>query len=310
MPWVGPHRTRTRSTSCAACGLTGAKEGCAEGECGACSVLVARPAVGADGEDAGTEWTAINACLVPAAALDGQEVVTAEGLGAPDALHPVQQEMAVRGGSQCGYCTPGFVCSMAAEFYREAAAPAIRPRRLRSTGNGHAVPRRSDEHADGDHEHGPNGFDLHALSGNLCRCTGYRPIRDAAYALGDPADDDPLAARRAEPAPPPAHDQAAGRARRLRPPGRPGRGAATCSPSTRTPSSSPAPPTGASRSTSAAPGRRSSSPSTGCRSCASSTVGDDDVEIGAALTLTRGRAPARPAGCRCWTSCSRSSPPG
>src|SRR5262245_48581835 len=78
-------------------GLTGAKEGCAEGECGACSVLVARP----DGADA-TQWTAINACLVPAASLDGQEVVTAEGLGAPDALHPVQREMAVRGGSQCG----------------------------------------------------------------------------------------------------------------------------------------------------------------------------------------------------------------
>ena len=98
-----------------ACGLTGAKEGCAEGECGACSVMVARPA--ADGSEA-TEWTAINSCLVPAATLDGQEVVTAEGLGAPDALHPVQHEMAVRGGSQCGYCTPGFVCSMAAEFYR------------------------------------------------------------------------------------------------------------------------------------------------------------------------------------------------
>ena len=94
-------------------GLIGAKEGCAEGECGACSVLVARP----DGAGA-TQWTAINACLVPIAALDGQEVVTAEGLGTPDRLHPVQHEMAVRGGSQCGYCTPGFVCSMAAEFYR------------------------------------------------------------------------------------------------------------------------------------------------------------------------------------------------
>ncbi len=94
-------------------GLTGAKEGCAEGECGACSVMVARP----DG-DSGTQWTAINACLVPVAALDGGEVVTAEGLGTSEALHPVQQELAVRGGSQCGYCTPGFVCSMAAEFYR------------------------------------------------------------------------------------------------------------------------------------------------------------------------------------------------
>src|SRR6188768_3531126 len=72
------------------CGLTGAKEGCAEGECGACSVMVARPAP--DGSEA-TEWTAINSCLVPAAALDGQEVVTAEGLSpmsgrAPEHLHP------------------------------------------------------------------------------------------------------------------------------------------------------------------------------------------------------------------------------
>src|SRR6186713_2268831 len=96
------------------CGLTGAKEGCAEGECGACSVLVARP----DGDR--SRWTAVNACLVPALALDGQEVVTAEGLGTPDDLHPVQREMADRGGSQCGYCTPGFVCSMAAEYYRSA----------------------------------------------------------------------------------------------------------------------------------------------------------------------------------------------
>ena len=64
------------------------------------------------------EWTAINACLVPAAALDGQEVVTSEGLGSPDDLHPVQREMAVRGGSQCGYCTPGFICRMASEYYR------------------------------------------------------------------------------------------------------------------------------------------------------------------------------------------------
>src|SRR3954453_23622128 len=85
------------------CGLTGAKEGCAEGECGACSVLVARPAT--DGSEA-TEWTAVNSSLWTAAALDGQEVVTAAGLGTPGRLHPVQQEMAARGGSQCGYCTP------------------------------------------------------------------------------------------------------------------------------------------------------------------------------------------------------------
>jgi xanthine dehydrogenase small subunit len=168
-----------------ACGLTGAKEGCAEGECGACSVLVARPAL--DGSDT-TEWTALNACLIPAASLDGQEVVTAEGLapmtvGAGD-LHPVQREMAVRGGSQCGYCTPGFVCSMAAEFYRAG----------RHATNG-TNPEQHDEY------HGDNGFDLHALSGNLCRCTGYRPIKDAAFALGFPAADDQLAVRRTRPAP-------------------------------------------------------------------------------------------------------------
>ena len=146
-------------------GLTGAKEGCAEGECGACSVLFARPGV-----DAPTEWTAVNSCLVPAAALAGQELVTAEGLGEPDALHPVQQELAVRGGSQCGYCTPGFVCSMAAEYYRPGRC---------ETGV----------------------FDHHALSGNLCRCTGYRPILEAAQALGEPVDGDHLSFRTTSPPP-------------------------------------------------------------------------------------------------------------
>ena len=159
-------------------GLTGAKEGCAEGECGACCVLVARPP--ADGT-AGAEWTSVNSCLVSAASLIGQEVVTSEGLGTPADLHPVQHEMAERGGSQCGYCTPGFVCSMAAEYYRHDRRPS-------PSANG---------------THGDNGFDLHALGGNLCRCTGYRPIRDAAYALGPPVDGDPLAVRRSTPAAPP-----------------------------------------------------------------------------------------------------------
>lgn len=160
-------------------GLTGAKEGCAEGECGACSVLVARPGI----EDP-TDWIAVNACLLPVGSLEGQEVITSEGLGKSTDLHPVQQELAVRGGSQCGFCTPGFVCSMAAEYYRSA----------RTASDGEPC----------DHEHGPNGFDLHALSGNLCRCTGYRPIRDAAYALGAPEADDALATRRSTPPPPPA----------------------------------------------------------------------------------------------------------
>ncbi|WP_161880771.1 xanthine dehydrogenase small subunit [Deinococcus alpinitundrae] len=154
-------------------GLTGCKEGCAEGECGACAVLVARST-----EDGGTRLESVNACLVLMGTLEGQEVITAEGLGEPGALHPVQFEMAVRGGSQCGYCTPGFVVSMAAEYYRPE----------REAGTAHC---------------GPNGFDIHALSGNLCRCTGYRPIQDAAYALGAPDDSDVLAERRAQPAPAP-----------------------------------------------------------------------------------------------------------
>ncbi|MEC3951816.1 FAD binding domain-containing protein [Nocardia sp. CDC153] len=180
-------------------GFTGSKEGCAEGECGACSIMVARPGV-----EAKTDWVAVNACLVPVASLDGQEIVTAEGLatldgsGTPTELHPVQQEMAVRGGSQCGYCTPGFICSMASEYYRPGRCGGA----AAAETNGAAT--NGAEHAhEGDHEHGPNGFDLHSLSGNLCRCTGYRPIRDAAFALGAPEADDPFAQRRDQDAPAP-----------------------------------------------------------------------------------------------------------
>jgi xanthine dehydrogenase small subunit len=191
-------------------GLTGPKEGCAEGECGACAVLVSRP----EGE-ARSRWTAINACLVPAAGYVGQEVLTAEGLGTPEALHPVQQEMADRGGSQCGYCTPGFVCAMAGEYYRPDRTPSGQTERVAAAepdtdgeaaahgpaGNGQVDP--TTPGAAADHEHGPNGFDLHALSGNLCRCTGYRPIRDAAYALPVPGLTDPLRDRCEHPAPGP-----------------------------------------------------------------------------------------------------------
>ncbi|MGO4247632.1 xanthine dehydrogenase small subunit [Paenarthrobacter sp. RAF54_2] len=188
-------------------GLTGAKEGCAEGECGACAVLVARP----DGSD-NSRWTSLNSCLPPALAFDGQEIITAEGLGTvarpcPEgALHPVQQEMADRGGSQCGYCTPGFICSMAAEYYRPDRAKAKTPDDIMG-----------DENTTSDHERGSNGFDLHALSGNLCRCTGYRPIRDAAYALGVPTSADPMLERQYRPAPPAKPTHTDGDARFLRP---------------------------------------------------------------------------------------------
>lgn len=152
-------------------GATGAKEGCAEGECGACAVLVARPRQ--DGQP-GTQWVVVNSCLPPALGYAGQEVITAEGLGRPGTLHPVQAALAHRGGSQCGYCTPGFVTSMAGEYYRDRAGSV----------------------------HGED-FDLESLSGNLCRCTGYRPIVDAAQALGSPAEDDPIALRRNDSAPEP-----------------------------------------------------------------------------------------------------------
>ena len=133
-------------------GFTGSKEGCAEGECGACAVALLRR--GLDGEP---RYDAVNSCLVPLPSVDGQSVWTVEGVAEPSgALHPVQQAMVDRGGSQCGYCTPGFVVSLFCEFYRP----------------------------------GRDGYDPEAISGNLCRCTGYRPIADVLHALPevDPAD--------------------------------------------------------------------------------------------------------------------------
>ena len=200
-------------------GLTGAKEGCAEGECGACSVLVARP----DGN--ATQWTALNACLVPALALDGQEVVTAEGLGEPHALHPVQREMAVRGGSQCGYCTPGFVCSMAAEYYRRdrtvtgSTTRGLAPRARRQPVPLHRLP------ADPGRSGGAGGAGRR------------RPARRPVHGTGTRARPDPDG----------------GRARHVRAPGRP-RGPRCARPRRPTPTRWcwPAPPTSASRPTCAA----------------------------------------------------------
>jgi xanthine dehydrogenase small subunit len=126
-------------------GLTGAKEGCAEGECGACTVVLVADRAG------GSAYRAVNSCLMLAPMAAGQEIYTVEALAADGKLAEVQQAMAAGGGSQCGYCTPGFVMSMFAEHYRPGRA-------------------------------GP--CDPHELGGNLCRCTGYRPIRDAAWSLG------------------------------------------------------------------------------------------------------------------------------
>ncbi|MEP7249209.1 MAG: xanthine dehydrogenase molybdopterin binding subunit [Spartobacteria bacterium] len=123
-------------------GLTGSKEGCAEGDCGACSVAII------DRDARGKHcYRAINSCLVPLPLMAGRDIVTVEGL-AGEKPHPVQQAMVENFGSQCGYCTPGFVMSLFEGYYRKDLKTAAQ----------------LDEQ----------------LCGNLCRCTGYRPIRDAA----------------------------------------------------------------------------------------------------------------------------------
>jgi carbon-monoxide dehydrogenase small subunit len=117
-------------------GLTGTKEGCGEGECGSCAVLL-------DGEP-------VNACLVAIAQCHGREVVTVEGLGRAEHLSPIQRCMAEHGGAQCGICTPGML--IAAEWL------------LRRN------PR-------------PSDHDVRvALSGNVCRCTGYQRIVESVLA--------------------------------------------------------------------------------------------------------------------------------
>jgi xanthine dehydrogenase small subunit len=141
--------------------LTGSKEGCAEGECGACTVLLVQP----DGNR--SMYVPVNSCLMFLPMAAGQEIYTVEALAENGRLTPAQSAMAGYGGSQCGYCTPGFVVSMFAEHHNP-------------------------------HRKGP--IDPHALGGNLCRCTGYRPIRDAALSLGDPPDS-ALKTRMASPAP-------------------------------------------------------------------------------------------------------------
>ncbi len=121
--------------------LTGTKEGCGDGDCGACTVaLLERDAQGRG------RYRAVNACLLPMGLMAGRDVLTVEALADGEQLHPVQQAMVDSAGSQCGYCTPGFVMSLFAGYY------------------------------DGE-------FSDHVIEGNLCRCTGYQSIRRAAASL-------------------------------------------------------------------------------------------------------------------------------
>lgn len=141
--------------------LTGTKEGCAEGDCGACTVVL--------GElDGGrVRYRAVNACILFVPVLDGRELITVEHLKtlAGGELHPVQQTLVQRHGSQCGFCTPGFAMSLFALFHER--------------------------------ENYTQTEIQDAIAGNLCRCTGYRPILDAARdadRLPRPALPDPIAA--------------------------------------------------------------------------------------------------------------------
>jgi len=141
----------------------GTKEGCAEGDCGACTVALGRP----NGDH--IRYEAINACIQFLPALDGRQLITVEDLEAPDGtVHPVQQAMVETHASQCGFCTPGFVMALFTFFHGDDA-PAL-------------------------------GRVNDALAGNLCRCTGYGPIVEAARRMLElcPERTDRFTARREE----------------------------------------------------------------------------------------------------------------
>lgn len=133
-------------------GRVGTKEGCGDGDCGACTVAIV-----AEGADGKPHYQAMNSCLIPLASVAGREIITIEGV-ANGSLHPVQAAMVQTLGSQCGYCTPGFIMSLFTAYY----------------------------------DHVVDDF---SVEGNLCRCTGYLSIRRAAELVNGTIPDDAFAER-------------------------------------------------------------------------------------------------------------------
>ena len=138
--------------------LVGTKEGCGSGDCGACTAVIGE--IVTNNKSSKVEYKSINTCMALAYGLVGKHLVTVEGLAEEGKLHPSQTAMVLENGSQCGFCTPGFVMSLFALYQNK------------------------------------NSVDLHqineALSGNLCRCTGYKPIIAAAFSMFNEKSDEPL----------------------------------------------------------------------------------------------------------------------
>lgn len=143
---------------------TGTKEGCAAGDCGACTVVLVEPNTSDEGQS--LHYRTVNSCITLMSAIHGKQLLFVEHLSDGKHLHPVQQALVDHHGSQCGFCTPGFIMSMFALYHSNSQ------------------PNRDDV--------------LYALSGNLCRCTGYRPIIDATMAVCAQTPNDQFSARQDE----------------------------------------------------------------------------------------------------------------
>lgn len=154
--------------------LTGTKEGCREGDCGACTVLV--------GDLCGGEvvYTSVNSCLLPLADVQGKHIVTIEGINQPSDLTPIQQAFVKEGGTQCGFCTPGFILSLTGYCLKDARE--------------HSVHEGVETSANAEHgaitvvaetETVKDAIAITAVDGNICRCTGHSPIKKAIRRINE-----------------------------------------------------------------------------------------------------------------------------